>query len=246
MKELILEKLKCFEQDDKFSFNPKYHKYTYDGEVLKSVTTLVSELHEKFDFEGKSKKKAEEVGVDQNWIKAEWYETNRYANEIGTATHQWIEDYYNKKWNPLPTNPDLIHRINKFNKIYCKYLHKLTPVKFEVRLFSKKWKLAGTLDGLFLMNDKLYILDYKTNKVFKDDNHKDGRWRKLLPPFNSFYENHHNEYSIQLCLYTLILEEWGINVSSAYIIYIGPDEEDAKFVKVKDMREYIKQYFESL
>jgi membrane-associated protease RseP (regulator of RpoE activity) len=39
-----------------------------------------------------------------------------------------------------------INRINKFNVIYAKHLHKLEPLKFEVRVFSKKWKIAGMID----------------------------------------------------------------------------------------------------
>lgn len=242
MKNEFLNKLDYF-KDPNFKFDPILHKYTYNGEVFKSVTTLVSEFHLPFDTEGKSKKKALETGFDQDWVKAEWVETNRYANEIGTATHEWIENYYNKKWVELPTNPDIIHRINKFNKIYSKKLYKLMPLASEVRLFSKKWKIAGTVDALFIKDDELYILDYKTNKKFTHDNHIDGRWQKLLKPFNSFYKNHHNEYSIQICLYSLILEECGIKTKGAYLVYIGPGDEEAELIKVKDMREYIKEYF---
>ena len=116
MKDELLKRLECFNDPD-FIFNPGLHKYTYHGDVFQSVTQLVGQFHLPFDTEGKSKKKADETGFDQDFIKAEWAETNRYANEVGTATHEWIEDYYNEKWNELPTNPDIIHRINKFNKI---------------------------------------------------------------------------------------------------------------------------------
>ena len=243
--DIVLNKLRCFD-DTNFKFNPTLHKYTYNGEQFESVTTLVSKFHIKFDLEGKSKKIADDSGFDQNWVKSIWGEKNRYANEVGTFVHEWIEDYFNQKWRELPTNPDIIHRINKFNKIYCSHLHRLVPVKFEVRVFSKKYKIAGTIDALFIYKGKLYIVDYKTNKEFRDDKHKHGRYRKLLPPFNKFYENHLNEYSIQLCTYASILEEWGIDVAGAYLVYIGPGNEDASLIKVKDMREYIKDYFDGL
>ncbi len=243
MKEEILKKLECF-QDPDFIFNPKLHRYTYKGEVMTSVTTLVGKFHKPFDTESVAKKTSQKTGVDAEILKEQWAETNRYANEIGTATHEWIEDYYNGNWRQLPTNPDIIHRINKFNKIYCKYLHKLTPVKFETRIFSPEWKVAGTIDALFLKDGKLYILDYKTNKDFKDDSHKHGRWENLLEPFDSFYKNHHNEYSIQLCLYALILKQWGIDVAGAYLVYIGPDEEEAKLIQCKNMMPYLEKYFE--
>lgn len=245
MKEEILKKLECF-IDPLFQFDPKWHRYTYDGEPMQSVTKTVEKFHKPFDTKAVAERVSEKTGVDVEILKQEWAETNRYANVVGTATHEWIEDYFNEKWRPLPINPDIIHRINKFNKIYCKYLHKLTPVKFETRIFSKKWKLAGTIDALFLKDDKLYIVDYKTNKDFKDDDHKDGKWEKLLEPFSDFYKNHHNEYSIQLCLYAAILEQWGIDIAGAYLVYIGPGDEDARLIKVKDMRPILKEYFDSI
>lgn len=245
MRDFFLQKLECFKDPD-FIFDPGLHKYTYHGDVFQSVTQFLGEFHLPFDTEEKSKKKADETGFDQEWIKAEWKETNRYANEVGTATHEWIENYYNRIWQSLPENPDIIHRINKFNKIFCKQLHKLEEVKFEIKVFSKKWKKAGTIDALFMKDGKLYILDWKTNKKFTDDDHKDGKWQKLLWPFEDFYKNHHNEYSIQLSMYACILEEWGIEVAGAYLVYISPGEEEARLIKCKDMRKYIKQYFDNV
>jgi len=238
----LVERLTCFEDPD-FKFDPKLHRYTYHGEVFQSVTTLVGTFHKPFDTEGKSKKVAEDTGFDQDWIKAQWAETNRYANEIGTATHEWIEDYFNGIWRHLPTNPDIIHRINKFNGIYCERLHKLDPVKFELRIFSKKWKKAGTIDSIFLKDGKNFILDWKTNKKFTHDDHPDGRYQRLLWPFENFYKNHLNEYSIQLSMYAAILEEWGFEVGGAYLVHIGPDDGPAKIHRCRDMRPQLETYF---
>jgi ATP-dependent exoDNAse (exonuclease V) beta subunit len=245
MRDFLLNKLECFKDPD-FIFDPGLHKYTYHGDVFQSVTQFIGEFHLPFDTEGKSKKKAEDTGFDQEWIKAEWKETNRYANEVGTEMHNYIENYYKRIYQEIPLNLDVVHRINKFNKIHVSKLYKLEPLMFEVKVFSKKWKKAGTIDALFMKDGKLYILDWKSNSKFTHDNHKDGRWQKLLWPFDSFYKNHHNEYSIQLSMYACILEEWGFEVAGAYIVYIGPGEEDAQLHKVVDMREYIKQYFDNV
>jgi len=242
MKNELLKRLECFD-DPNFIFNPKLHKYTYNGVVFQSVTQFLEEFHTPFDLEGKSKKKAGEIGVSQETIKKEWSENNKYANIVGTAVHDWIEKYYKKIWQELPTNPDIIHRINKFNKIHSKHLYKLESLASEIKVFSKKWGKAGTIDALFIKDGKIYILDYKTNKKFTDDEHVDGRWQKLLPPFGDFYKNHHNEYSIQLSMYACILEEWGFEVAGSYLVYIGPGDEEARLIKVKDMRKYIREYF---
>jgi ATP-dependent exoDNAse (exonuclease V) beta subunit len=241
MIELLAKQLDCFE-DIKFEFDPVAHRYTYESEPFISVTRFIQQFHKPFEQDYWSKKKAEQAGVPQDWILAEWKKLNDYANEVGTDTHQWIEDYFNKIWKPLPTNADVIHRINKFNKIYAKQLFKLEPLKFEVRVFSPKWKIAGMIDSLFVYRGKIYILDWKTNKDFTDDNHQKGTYEKLLAPFQDYHKNHLNEYSIQLSMYALILEEWGFQVGGAYIVHIGPGDEDAELYKVVDMRDNLKLF----
>ena len=241
MIELLRNQLDCFE-DIKFEFDPVAHRYTYEGEPFISVTRFIQQFHKPFEQDYWSKKKAEQAGVPQDWILAEWKKLNDYANEVGTDTHQWIEDYFNQIWKPLPNNLDVIHRINKFNKIYAKQLFKLEPLKFEVRVFSPKWKIAGMIDSLFLYRGKIYILDWKTNKDFTDNNHPKGIYEKLLAPFQDHFKNHLNEYSIQLSLYSLILEEWGFQVGGAYIVHIGPGDEDAELYKVVDMRDNLKLF----
>lgn len=244
MKELILQHLDCFD-DSEFKFNSKFHKYTYKDEEFISVTKFIQKFHKPFETDFWSQKKADQSGVSQEVILKEWKQLNDYANEIGTDTHQWVEDYFNQIWRPIPSNLDLIHRINKFNKVFAKYLHKLEPLKFEVRVFSKKWKIAGMIDSLFFYKGKIFILDWKTNKQFTHDEHEKGKYEKLLKPFDNFWKNHLNEYSIQLSLYALIIEEWGFEVGGAYLVHIGPGDEDANLYKVIDMREKLKLALES-
>ena len=38
------------------------------------------------------------------------------------------------------------------------------PVIQEMKVWSKEWGIAGTLDGLFELSNKYYVGDYKTNK----------------------------------------------------------------------------------
>ena len=242
MIELLRNQLDCFE-DIKFEFDPVAHRYTYEGEPFISVTKFIQQFHKPFDQGYWSKKKAEQAGVPQDWILAEWKKLNDYANEVGTDTHQWIEDYFNQIWKPLPNNLDVIHRINKFNKIYAKQLFKLEPLKFEVRVFSPKWKIAGMIDSLFLYRGKIYILDWKTNKEFTTDNNLKYK-EPLLPPFQDFYKTHLNEYSIQISMYALILREWGFNVAGGYLIHIGPGDEDAVMHKCIDFTDILKKYLD--
>lgn len=220
----IVDKLKCF-NDSNFKFDPKYHRYTYGGKQYTSVTTFLKNFHKPFEEDYWSKTKADEAGVPQEWILKEWKDKNVRANEVGHATHEWIENYFKGLPQQLPNDLDIIDRINKFNIIFGKQLYKLTPITFELRIFSKKYPIAGTIDSLFLYKGKLFILDWKTNGRFTHDEHEKGRFEKLLNPFDSYWKNHLNEYSIQVGLYALILEEWGFDIRGAYLVHIGPDQE---------------------
>lgn len=238
----IKKRLECF-KDDNFKFEPLKHRYTYNGKTYTSVTTFLKNFHVEFDTEYWSKKKSFDLGVPQEWLKEEWQQKNDYANVVGSATHDWIENYFNKIWQPLPTNIDVIDRINKFNKIYSTHLHKLDPVKFELRVFSKKYPIAGTIDSIFLYKGKLFIVDWKTNGDFRHDDHPKGKYQKLLKPFDDFYQNHLNEYSIQVSFYSLILEEWGFDVRGAYLVHFGHNS-DAVIYKSSDMRSKLKEYLQ--
>ena len=244
MVSFFIKKLECF-KDPNFKFDPKNHQYNYNGTLYTSVTQFISQFHKKFDQEFWSKEKAEERGISQQEILNEWKEKNDYANLVGSETHQWIEDYFNGIYRQLPTNIDIINRINKFNISYAKDLQKLTPIKFELKIFSKKYPIAGTIDSLFLYKDKLIIFDYKTNGKFTNDDHKDGKWEKLLEPFDDIFKNHLNEYSIQVSLYSLILEEWGFDIKASYLLHIGPNEEDAKIYKAHDFKDKLRTYMDN-
>lgn len=239
----IRERLTCF-KDLNFKFEPQWHRYTYGGKKYTSVTTFLKNFHKPFDQDYWSKKKSDDYGVPQEWLLEEWKEKNDRANEVGTTTHNWIEGYFNQIYQPLPTDLDVIDRINKFNRIFATHLYKLQPIQFELRIFSKKYPIAGTIDSLFLYKGRLFIMDWKTNSEFRHDDHPKGRYEKLLEPFGDFYKNHLNEYSIQVSLYALILEEWGFDIRGGYLVHFGPDSE-AKIYKSQDMREKLRGYLDN-
>lgn len=239
-----LKKLESFD-DNKFMFDPIEHKYTLDGEHYISVTQFISKFHKPFESDFWSKKKADEAGVSQDEILLEWKKLNDRANEIGTSMHDWIENYYNQIWQKLPSDLDVIDRINKFNKIYATDLHKLNPIKFEQRIFSKKWKIAGMMDALFEYKGNVFIVDWKSNSKWTHDGHINGQYERLLPPFENNFKNHLNEYSIQVSLYKLILKEVGIDIKTAYLVHV-PSYEEATIYKTIDFSDILEKHLSEL
>lgn len=239
-KEEILKKLKQYDDDTNFKFDDPSHTYTYRDAIFTSVTTFISTFYKEFDRDGMSKKKAKELGVTQEELLKEWDGKGDVAKVLGTAVHLWIENYYNNILQSIPTDVEVVNRINKFNVLHSKHLHKLQSIKCEQMIFSKDKLIAGMIDSLFLYKGNVFIIDWKTNKKMTSD--KETKYKKMLFPFNDYWENKFNLYSIQQSLYALILEEIGINVKSMYLGYIGPDN-PGKLMKCVDMRTRLKKYF---
>lgn len=241
----IEEKLRIYE-DSNFTFHEESHVYRYSGVKYDSVTTFIKVFKLAFDKDYWSARKAAERGVDVSVILNEWETKGDVSRNLGTVVHKFIEDFWSGKNPEIPDDEDVRNRVLKFMDVYKKRLYKLTPLKSELKIFSKKWRLAGTIDQPLLLLDPLtekvhlIIGDWKTNGEFKDDKHPKGRFKKLLRPFNNLYANDHNEYSIQISLYRLILEEIGIDTESGFLLHLGP--QDPKIYPAKDFREILRAY----
>ena len=247
--ERIEKSLSVF-SDPNFVFEANSHTYTYGGIKYDSVTTFLKEFKEPFDKEYWAAKKALERGISPEEVKEEWDNKGKTATGLGTEVHSWIEDFW-KGLNPeFPELDEARERCESFLEVYKSKLSEFIPLKPELKIFSRKWRLAGTIDQPFLFWDKkmerpLFLLgDWKTNKEFRDDTHPKGRYKKLLRPFNYLYENHHNEYSIQISLYRLILEdEIGLDTHDGFLCHIGPDG-PPKIYRAKDLREPLRAYLD--
>lgn len=248
-KEKIERKLAVF-KDPSFKFIESDHTYSYNGVKYDPVTTFKAQFKIPFDREYWANRKAAERNIDVSVIKAEWAEKALIGTTLGTNVHKWIEDFWSGLRPLVPEDPEIKSRVSKFMKLYREKFYKLVALQPELKIFSKKWRLAGTIDQPFLMLDEvsgeiLFLIgDWKTDKEFKDDNHPKGRYKKLLHPFADLWENSLNEYSIQLSLYRLILEdELGIETHGGFLIYLGPDD-DGKIYPIKDLRERLRVYLE--
>jgi hypothetical protein len=244
-------------KDKNFRFEEDSHSYTYSSEKFDSVTTVLKEFKKPFDKEYQAKRKAIERGVDISIILNEWEVKSQVSMDLGTRVHKFIEDFLSGLSPSIDIDDDTlsnriyVDRVLKFISIYNKRLKFLLPLESELRIFCKKWKLAGTIDQPFLYLDPkfenpfLILGDWKTNGIFTHDDHPKGRYQKLLRPFVGLYQNHLNEYSIQISTYRLMLyEELGIETEDGFLCHIGPDE-PAKLYKCRDLREPLKAYFDN-
>ena len=110
-------------RDSRINFDESSHSYSYNGQVFKSVTTIVEECFEQFDAEYWSKKKAPSLGMSPQEVKAMWARKGEEARNLGTLLHEKIERYY----MGLSNSSDATFRLfEKFTETY-----KLKPFRTE-------------------------------------------------------------------------------------------------------------------
>lgn len=246
-KRKMIECLEYF-KDPNFKFDEDSHTYTYVNpenglidQIFESVSSFIDQFKPPFD-ENISKYVAKSRGVTQQEILNEWKQLGIKGKTVGTEVHKWIEDFYNGLDPKLPDDETSFKRVELFKKVYEEKLYKMKPIAQELRVFSKKWGIAGTIDIIFEMDGKFYIGDWKTNKDFKDDDHPKGRRNKLFSPFDNLWNNNLNGYSLQVSTYRMILEEAGFKTEGAFLISLS--NSGYKLYKALDLVEPLKEEIE--
>lgn len=107
----------------------------------------------------------------EDWLKKVGYASEyivKKAAEEGTQTHEMIEEYLEgKEMNFLSPagypqyNPDVWQMFLRFVDFWETYNPKL--IESEVHLFSDELRVAGTCDMLCEIDEKLWLIDFKTS-----------------------------------------------------------------------------------
>ncbi|MDE6311848.1 MAG: hypothetical protein K2L96_08560 [Muribaculaceae bacterium] len=201
-----------------------------------SVTTIVDGLFEPFDAEYWAKRKATPTRTAED-IMREWAENGLLASKLGTALHDNIERHY----LGLETTEDM-----SGDKAFGHFLRfaagrTLMPFRSEWRIFSERFRVAGTLDFLAMDESGYHLWDWKrSSKVVKDGRvvreafgHKCG----LRPEVAHIEDTSFWHYALQLSLYRYILEtEYGIEVLDAHLGVFHPNYECPYVVEVPYLR----------
>lgn len=176
-------------------------KYLYNNKPVPRVTEILSSmLHEEYLVEW-----ANNVGLYQHKSHIEYRDT---AASIGTYVHGFIERYIKYDEYPNFENISLYIKnkvINAF-RAFTKWWRIIN--KRDVKVLMQEQELVckyfgGTLDLLIQIDDKIYLVDFKTS------NH-------------SSYK-----YTLQLSAYMYILNElYNINVDGCIILMLSKQSPD--------------------
>lgn len=170
-------------------FNESWHRYTVDNVPVPSATTILKVMA-KPALEGWAVKMTAEFfrpilkdGIEscsnsqvEEIIKAAKryrFEVSKEATDIGTAAHNWAEEYILNKIAgsedipDLPDNESAVHAIKAF--LEWESENDVVYLAAERKVFSREYHFAGTLDVHCIVNGINTILDFKTSKALYED-----------------------------------------------------------------------------
>ena len=136
---------------------PDSRYYLRNGEYYPSITYVLQYYPKGKYFEDWLK----QVGNNADYIV-------RKAAEDGTKVHNMIESYLNgEELNFLSPNKQPLYDTDVWT-MFLKFVEfwetsNPTLIETEVHLFSDEFKVAGTCDMVCMINNELWVIDFKTS-----------------------------------------------------------------------------------
>jgi hypothetical protein len=199
-------------------FNDADHSYkSIDGENIDwvSVTTLISNFKKPFDGKAiaakvSKNKKSKWFGVEPETILKIWDDESQRAMSLGTFYHNQREAdlcslaSIEKDGVTVPIfSPNV-----EPNGIKVAPNQKLeSGVYPEHMVYLKSAGICGQSDLVEVVNNRIYIIDYKTNKEIKTESfvNWEGISDKLSFPLLHLDDCNFNHYALQLSIYMYIM-----------------------------------------
>ena len=200
-------------------FNAEEHSYKSidgaEGISWTSVTTLVSSLKKPFDAKVvaarvSKNKRSKWYGIEPKIIEQIWQ--NESDRAIGLGTY-----YHNQRETDLCSLASIeregvtvpvISPSGEHEGIRHAPLQKLDPGVYpEHMVYLKSTGICGQSDLVEVVNGKVNIIDYKTNKEIKTEafTNWEGITEKMLDPISHLDDCNFNHYALQLSIYMYII-----------------------------------------
>lgn len=236
--------------NDKFkqlSFNEPNHKYYLNGKPIKySVSGLIANFYEKFDFDDMVDMYANSRGLLPEQVASAWKGINDVSLDLGSNAHAFAEDYVRDDFDSslLPENKKELGIVQFWNDISSDNLEILELEQIMCNLDESGYLFSGTPDITLRKKDNghLIIMDWKTNKELFGYTYN----KHLKEPFQYLEENNFNKYQLQLSFYQILLENAGYTVDDRIIIWLDEDKKKKKLYKTYRTEDFTKQLREWL
>lgn len=238
-------------------FDEPTHKYTYKGVEFKSVSSVLKKYTGTFPanfMAGKVAAKRRREGdyfISADNVLKEWDLKRDIAANFGTLVHYKLEQYAAAKYligkvvKPVTIDKSLLNvdreiTANLLVEQGKKWLDKMIEsgyelVDTEVMMLNPTIGYSGTVDLLFLKDNKLVIADWKSNQ--KDITNDDYN-NYMLSPLSSMKATTVNKYKIQLNLYKKLMRAIvPLEVEHLIIVHLKEDRVDT--YRCEDLTEYL-------
>lgn len=241
MNNTLLEIQNAHERDNDIKFVEEGHVYYIKKEKgFKSVTTLVHDAFEKFNsdkiidnmMKGANWEKSKYYGMTKEEIKALWKSNGAEAAKMGTAMHAMFEYYYNG------INPEVIesYKGTPEYEYFMNFINDhpdLVPYRTEWNVYHEDYKLAGSIDMIFINDDgTLSIYDWKRCKNI--DRFGDFGKKCKVKGLKHIGDTNYWHYALQLNIYKYILEtKYGFQVRDLHLVVIHPENSFKNYEKIQ-------------
>ena len=208
------------------AFDAEKHQYYINGQPATAVSTLYKRFFTPFPFQKRSLSTAIKRGVPVEQVQQEWIEKGIASATAGTALHQLIEQFYDKKKISIEnTGKDFRHFLafHNANK-------DLVVEQTEWRIYNEDLMLAGTVDFVARNSDgTLSIYDWKRSAKVVDKSGNLITTNSYQPndgPLDDLADCSFYHYTLQLNLYKWMLEDkYGVTVRDMYLVVLHPEYE---------------------
>lgn len=231
-------------------FNAEDHSYKSiddTGITWTSVTSLVSNFKKPFDSKSVSQKvsknkKSKWFGLTPERIQELWESEANRATSLGNFYHNQRESdicslaSIQKEGTPIP-----VYKPIEEDGLKKAPVQRLTDGIYpEHMVYLKSAGICGQSDLVEVVNGKVNIIDYKTNKEIKTESFRnwEGIPDKLSSPLNHLEDCNFNHYSLQLSIYMYIilkhnpkLEPGRIYIHHVLFETVGEDEHEYPITK---------------
>ena len=222
-------------------FDEKDHKYKVGEDIVPSVTKIIDNIvpvyltkwaanegaawFKRNAQRGWNLNDEEDVEKIVKGIANAHIVISKTALDIGKVVHGYIEEVI--EWslgelNEMPEMPEDEAAVNSI-QAFGKWVREndVEWVATEERIYSKKYKYAGTVDAVAMIDDKFSVIDFKTSKQI------------------------YKSYKLQVYAYKQAIEEmYGKEVESCWILRF--DKATGKF-QAKEIKEnYLPAFIKGL
>jgi len=198
------------------TFTPEKHEYLSPEHQIDwiSVTSLASYFKHPFDANKQSikstkNKKSKWYGMDPNLVKDLWNKEGKRATDLGN----WWHDQREKDIGEFETierhgvTIPIIRPTFKDGIKHAPSQKLINGIYPEHFVYLQSAGICGQSDRVEVINNKVYIGDYKTNKELKLKGYTkyDGTIDMMLEPLAHLEDCHLTHYALQLSLYMYII-----------------------------------------